>query len=242
MSTPPSAEAPAPPFEVSARTSALLGPDRLRAMHDACLRHANTLSRVLNLSLESTASDFLETKLHQLTEYKSYGEIVRAGLIEARVADRVTASEFTELMSPVIGRLSAVNTTIQVLKNQKRAITDDLTEGVPLRRSRLSEPSDAGLLERAYTAAIISRVMSACAKQSRRPFNQQKFKAAVNDWYGITSARPSKEYSWCHVIGDWVRSDWVKAAHIVPKSLHESEVAHIFGDKDEVLRKAENGK
>jgi hypothetical protein len=34
---------------------------------------------------------------------------------------------------------------------------------------------------------------------------------------------------------DWTAATAVKAAHIVPKTLQACEVAHIFGDADEVL-------
>lgn len=239
MSTSPSPEVPDPPFPIPVRTSSLLRENRLQAMREAGLRHASTASKASNLSLESTASEFLETKIQQLVEYKSFAEIVKAGIIEAREEERVPIGEFSELISPVLGRLSAANKTLQVLKRQKRAISDDIEEVA--QRPRLTEPSDPGLLERAYSDTIVSRVMSACAKQTRSSFNKNKFKALVNEYYGIASERPSEEYSWCHVIGDWIPSESAKAAHLVLKSLHESEVAHIFGDVDEVLSNPQNG-
>ncbi|CEO58706.1 hypothetical protein PMG11_03412 [Penicillium brasilianum] len=192
---------------------------------------------------ERTSSLLGETRLQavrQLMEYKSYAELVRQGILEARDQQRLPPSEFTELISPVLGRLTTANSTLRVLKRQRQAITDDLAEDVASRRRRLAEPSDQGLLERAYADTILTRVMSTCAKQSALVFDKKRFKSAVNDYYGIKSQRPTKEYSWCHVIGDWIAAELTKAAHIVPQSLHETEVAHIFGDDDEVLSNPQN--
>lgn len=241
MSTPPSTPNPAPPFQIPERTSSLLGGTRLQAMRQAGSRHASAASRASNVSLESTASDFLEAKIEQLTEYKSYSELVKQGILEARDQQRLPPSEFNELISPVLRKLSTANATLRVLKRQRQAITDDLAEEVAIRRQRLAEPSDQGLLERAYADTILSRVMSAFAKQSAVSFDKKGFKSAVNNYYGIRSQRPTNDYSWCHVIGDWIAAELVKAAHIVPKGLHETEVAHIFGDDDEVLSSPQNG-
>lgn len=216
---------------------------RLQAIRQAGTRYASAASqasKVSHASLESTASDFLEAKIEQLTQYKAYVDLVREGILDAHNQQPLPGNEFAQHIEPVLARLTTANSTLRVLKRQRQALTDDLAEEVATRRQRLAEPSDEGLLERAYTDTILSRVMSA-SKQSALPFNRKQFKKDVNDYYGITDNCPVKQMAWCHVIGDWIPAVKAKPAHIVPKSLHEAEVAHIFGDIDEVLSNPRNG-
>jgi hypothetical protein len=232
-------------FEIPERVSSLFAPTRLQAIRQAgerCASAASQASKASHVSLESTASDFLEAKIEQLTQYKAYVELVREDILDAHNQQPLPGNEFAQHIEPVLARLTTANSTRRVLKRQRRALTDDLAEEVATRRQRLAEPSDEGLLERAYTETILSRVMSACVKQSALPFNRKQFKKNVNDYYGIPDHRPAKDLAWCHIIGDWIPAEKAKAAHIVPKSLHEAEVAHIFGDDDEVLSDPRNGK
>lgn len=79
--------------------------------------------------------------------------------------------------------------------------------------------------------------MDACAKQKAKPFKQDEFKANVNDYYSITTHRSSKDYSWCHILGRFLPATIIRAAHIVPKSITQPELAHMFGSDDPVTAK-----
>lgn len=113
--------------------------------------------------------------IEQRIGYISYAENIRQGILEANNQQRIAQNEFDELINPVLGRLAAANRTLRVLKRQRQAITDDLVEETASTRQRLTEPSDQCLLlERAYANTILSRMMSACAKQSALNFNQKR--------------------------------------------------------------------
>lgn len=86
---------------------------------------------------------------------------MREGILDAHNQQPLPVNEFTQHIEPVLARLTTANSTLRVLKRQRRALTDDLAEEVATRRQRLAEPSDEGLLERAYTETILSRVLSA---------------------------------------------------------------------------------
>ncbi|KAJ5936761.1 hypothetical protein N7466_003211 [Penicillium verhagenii] len=109
-----------------------------------------------------------------------------------------------------------------------------------MKRQRVTGPSDDGLLRRAYADTIIPRVMGAAAKTKKRPFDQKAFKKDVKQYYGLPTH--PKDHSFCHVLCFAVPASFVKAAHLVPKSLSEPEVSHIFGVQDGVLTDPRNGR
>ncbi|KOS39279.1 hypothetical protein ACN38_g9889 [Penicillium nordicum] len=131
--------------------------------------------------------------------------------------------------------------TLSILKRQRDLLVEDLEDAVESKRQRLHQPSDDGLLERAYRDTIIPRVMNASAKQRAKPFDQSRFKKEVNQYYGITE-HCQHNMSWCQALGLMKPKAHVKAAHLVPKSLTADEVAHLFGVGEVVLSDPRNGK
>jgi hypothetical protein len=151
---------------------------------------ASSLGKLSNLSLQSTASEFLEAKVDQLHGYKAYAEELKDGILEAN-SQQPTASPSKLIQWTLQPCIGMANKPLQVLKRQRTAITDEFTE-VAARHQGPTEPSDEGLLERAYIDTILSRVMNASAKQSAVFIDKKGFEAPVNNYYGITAQRTDK--------------------------------------------------
>jgi hypothetical protein len=150
-------------------------------------------------------------------------------ILASRSSGRVDV-EFITALKPLMTSARSTSDHLKFLSNQRKAIQDDLEELPPVKRQRQGE-LDVEFLERAYTATICPKVMSASAKVPKerdehgRSFNASNFKRDVCLYYDI----PKDEFEGhCHVIG-FTDAKLIKAAHLVPKSLRGDEIAHLFG-------------
>lgn len=82
--------------------------------------------------------------------------------------------------------------------------------------------------------------MGAAAEIQKYAFDQKIFKKEVNRYYGLPT-ECVRETSFCQVLGFFLPAPSVKAAHLVPKSLSQAEVSHIFGAQNGVLSDPRNG-
>ncbi|KAJ5475290.1 hypothetical protein N7539_008356 [Penicillium diatomitis] len=221
--------------ELPERTSSALTLSNLHQLQQArsrCVSASSQMSAKTTDSLESNASDFLEAKIEQLTEFEKYYELVKRGILEGHEQQLLSNEELQSHMAPVVTKLAVTTSTLKFLKRQKRHLADDLEKDTASIRQKIDGEPD-GLLERAYVQAILDRVMRATVRQAATSFNAKRFKEKVNQLYGITDQRPSKDLNWCHVLGVWRDADGIKAAHIVPKSLRAGDLDHIFGQMDD---------
>ena len=233
-----------PRFWIPERVSSLMTPDRhqrLRQYQERSVSAASRISKISHNSLESTASDFLEAKISELEDEKGYLLCWREGLDEAKEAGSLTTAAFHEEIQPFLTRFKRTVSTINVLKRQKKVLAEDLEEQIALKKQRVQDPPDEALLERAYRDTIIPRVMSASAKRPASAFDQSAFKVAVRRYYGIDT-QCSKRMSYCHVLGEILPATLVKVAHLVPKSLTQDEVSHLFGGEHAVATDPRNGR
>ncbi|EPS31126.1 hypothetical protein PDE_06081 [Penicillium oxalicum 114-2] len=224
--------------DIPKRTPLALTPSNLRKLQqarDRCVSASSQMSVKTTDSLESNASDFLEAKIEQLTEFKNYFELVKRGILKGNDQQPLSNEELQSHMEPVVTKLATTTATLQVLKSQKRHLAHDLEGETAAFRRQKTGGEPQGLLERAYVQAIIDRVMCATAKQGATPFKAKRFKENVNEVYGITDQRTSRKFNWCHVLGIWRDAEMIKAAHIVPKSLNIGDLGHIFGDPKDVI-------
>ncbi len=79
-------------------------PTRLQAIRHPRTRYASAASQVSEASyasLESTASEFLEAKIEQLTQYKAYVDLVREGILDAHNQQPLPFNEFAQHIEPV---------------------------------------------------------------------------------------------------------------------------------------------
>lgn len=211
----------------------------LRSHHERSVSNSSKLSRVSQDSLQSATSDFLDAKIAALEDEKEYIGCIKQGLDEISSSGLLSSDTFQTEIGPILTRFRATSQTLDVLKRQRTLIEEDLE--VEVKRRRVTEPPDHGLVERAYVDTIIPRVMGAAAKTEKHPFDQQKFKKKVNGYYNVPTDSVERT-SYCHVLGFYLPAPSVKAAHLVPKSLSQEEVCHIFGVQDGVLTDPSNGK
>ncbi|KAJ5172130.1 hypothetical protein N7492_004723 [Penicillium capsulatum] len=231
-----------PPFLVPERISSLVTPERRQAMREQQQRSVSAASRLSEASMSSaasTASNFLDAKIAALENETTYIACVKEGLTEAALAGNLKDPVLQRELAPLISQMRSTASTLSILKRQRSFLVEDLEDAVASKRQRLRQPSDDGLLERAYRDTIIPRVMNASAKQRAKPFDQRRFKKEVNRYYGLKE-HCAKHMSWCQVLGLKIPKPNVKAAHIVPKSLIANEVAHIFGAGEVVLSDPRN--
>ncbi|KAJ5775864.1 uncharacterized protein N7511_000875 [Penicillium nucicola] len=233
-----------PLFPVPERISSLMSSPRRQALTEHQNRSVSVSSMISDISMasvDSTAAEFLATKIEQLENETSYIAAIKAGMDEANVKGALIDEEYRKALEPYTIRIRAANSTLRVIKRQKHLLEDDLNETLAVhKRLRTDPPSDEGLLERAYKDTIVSRVMRAEGKQRALSFNHARFKKEVNKYYSTLDSDDGT-LVWCHVLGGFFDKKSVKAAHIVPKSLDRRELAHMFGDEDAVVSLPQNG-
>ncbi|KAJ5826325.1 hypothetical protein N7474_003463 [Penicillium riverlandense] len=233
-----------PPFPIPERISSLMPLSRRQALRhhqERSVSVASKISQICQTSVDSTTTDFLEAKIAALEDEKAYLCCIREGLDDAKLAGLFTNASFQGQIGPCLTRFRSTASVLHILKRQRKMLEEDLEEEVALKRQRLCDPPDEGLLERAYRDTIIPRVMGASAKQGARPFKQSQFKVAVNEHYDIAT-KCQKGTSYCHVLGLFLPASTVKAAHLVPKSMTQEELAPLFGGEHDVLADPRNGK
>lgn len=230
------------PFLVPEGISSLMPENRRQALgghQERSISNLSKLSRISQDSLQSATSDFLDAKIAAFEDEKEYIGCIKQGLDEISSSGLLSSDTFQTEIGPILTRFRATSQTLDVLKRQRTLIEEDLE--VEVKRRRVTEPSDHGLVERAYVDTIIPRVMGAAAKTEKHPFDQKKFKKKVNRYYNVPTDSVERT-SYCHVLGFYLPASSVKAAPLVPKSLSQEEVCHIFGVQDGVLTDPSNGK
>ncbi|KAJ5290874.1 hypothetical protein N7478_000125 [Penicillium angulare] len=201
-----------PPFKIPERILSLVPPENYTRLLEAQNRAVSSASS--EISVKSTTSEFLEAKIRAIEDDEAY-------------------------IIPLTRRVRSNQTTIRVLKRQRRALIEDIDDRLVNldNRQRANAPPDEGLLERAYRDTILTRVIAASKRQPAQQFNKAKFKSAVKEYYGI-DLHP--DLSWCHILGMFISSTVARASHLVPKSMSPEELAHLFGDLDVVTTLPQN--
>ena len=167
------------------------------------------------------------------------------GLREALAVGRLTLSQYNQEVEALDHDYEPVMQEIKTLKDQKKILLEDVEEAYEVQRKRYKESNeqnepDVSFLERAYTSVMVAKVMSASAKQKKTKFDQSKFKRDVLSYYNAFCNLNGMPSAYCHVTG-WHDITNVKAAHLVPKSLHSDELEFLFGVRELVLLDPRNG-
>ncbi|KAJ5826722.1 hypothetical protein N7447_003485 [Penicillium robsamsonii] len=228
------------PFPIPERVSSLMPLSRrqaLRGHQERSVSNSSRLSQISQDSLQSATSDFLDAKIAALEDEQEYTSCIREGLDEILSSGLLSSDAFQTEIDPILKRFRAASQTLNVIKRQRTLIEEDLE--VEVKRRRITEPLDDGLVQRAYMDTIIPRVMGTAAKTRKQPFDQKKFRKEVNRYYGLTTECVG-DMSFCHVLGFFIHASTVKAAHLVLKSLSQPEVSHIFGVQDGVFSDPRN--
>lgn len=184
-----------------------------------------------------SVSDFLECRIRALSSDIDYIAQAHRGLEAARENSQISAHEFREALEPFLPPTRLIIDESRTITRQRKLIEEDLEEQLATKRQRVEGPG-MGIYLRAYTSSILERVKGASGKTERaKPFDGRRFKADVNSFYGV-----KKGTAHCHLLGSVNPIGNVKAAHIVPKSLTQPEIAHLFGYGVMVESDPRNGK
>ncbi|KAL4886714.1 hypothetical protein BJY04DRAFT_213469 [Aspergillus karnatakaensis] len=201
-------------------------------------RTVSTASKFSTLSTQSTVSEFLEDRINALQSEIDVIRHYRDELGHKRAAQLLTSDEFLKELEPFLHKFHQNNEELKIIKRQAHTLATDIEDEVDVKRARVDEP-DEGLIERAYTSTITTRVMSMTGKQTKQNFDSSRWRKAVEDYYGAAhpgnSADDPNHSTWCHVLGMYLPSKEVKAAHLVPKGLSHEETSYLFGS-DHVSR------
>ncbi|ELR02835.1 hypothetical protein VC83_08296 [Pseudogymnoascus destructans] len=196
------------------------------------MRSVSASTAFSSLPSTSSTSDFVNAKIESLAADIAAGSHLKEALRDAKKRKAVAENDFIETMSKTEAELAEAERELVVVKRQKKMIVDDLDEMLP----------NFDSLGSAYAVTITSRIMAAtCRQRKGRPFNQKAFAQGVLDYYGAkrkTDSGGSEKY--CHLTG-WHDAEFVKCAHIVPKSLESDELAYLFGVRETVLSESRNG-
>jgi hypothetical protein len=214
------------PF-IPERYSSLMPAARQEKLQDVKQRSSSLASQI---SLNSTASEFLEAKIRGVETEIEYITNYRTGLHEAFEAQNMGKAAFQEAMREVETGARPIEREAVLLKRQKKSLAEDLAEDM----------NKYETVDEAYVTSIIVKTMSA-GTQQRRNFNQTNFRKAVLEYYGAIKIDAAKqEERYCHLTG-WHNKTDIKAAHVVPKALESEELSHLFGVGEALLMDPKNG-
>jgi hypothetical protein len=182
-------------------------------------------SRLSRISSDpASISDYFAVKLLSLECEIQYLRIYRRALQELCREGKLAGPDFFAERNRLQKFEILRSAELLAITLERRVLAEDMAEEL-----HKSVP-----IERAYAVAMEGRVNAATGKQRAGKLNYSKFKRDVLDYYdgkGIGEGRDGGD-AWCHVLG-WLPSNSVRAAHIVPKSLDEGSLAHLFGAKVE---------
>ena len=216
--------------QISERFSSLLSVPRQQGLREIQKRKASASS---TLSKAVSVADFVESKVVDDSIGLEYINEMSRGLKEALQGGHLAAAHYNEAMQDIDKYRTPKESKFVLLKRQKKLIKDDLDETLP----------SATTIADAYANVIMNKVMAATADQKKKKSNQHKFRTAVIKYYGAAASsinEGDKDIVWCHLTG-YFPKEYVKAAHIVPKSLESSELSYLFGANEVMLNEPNNG-
>lgn len=194
-------------------------------------RQASHVSHMSSISIaSSTVSDFLEEKIKSCDyDYAASMAQVMA-LQNVRENNVIDKKQYDTEIGPFLAHQAKLVEELGLLRKHRKILTEDMEEEVENagKKSRKDEPA-IDFYERAYAETILPRVIGASAKQRKQSFKPSIFKQNVLEAYNAFSSECGLKTAWCHLSREWIDSDDVKAAHLMPKSLSRREVGYLFG-------------
>lgn len=145
---------------MSRKPSAHLMPE---GYQDELERRERNISDLSGLSVASSASEFLETKIQSQNLELEYLRMYSHGLQAAHAARSLRDSEFTDQIGPVLDGFTGIKSKLQVLKHQRKLLEEDLEEEAHAAKCQqlAHDEPDITFLEQAYANSMVPRVMNA---------------------------------------------------------------------------------
>lgn len=161
----------------------------------------------------------------QMQEYQGYLEAMSG--IDEQVFPGVQ-----EDRKRCIDRLTPIVQEHKVLKRSERGLVDAMSDEIRIAKRRKAETNETDnmALGRAYSNSICQN-FQAGARQRKSSFDQSKFRKAAVKFYDAEQNLDGGEIARCHLVGYCSKKD-VKAAHIIPKSMLDDVVEHLFGSEE----------
>jgi hypothetical protein len=210
----------------------LVPPSSAKEVEILSKRTASAMSTLSQLSNASSTTDFIDAKMESISAELALNNKFRGYFDRAKKRKCLSDTEYDDAIRELNLEIDQKERELAALKRQKKAISDDIDEVLP----------QYSTLEGAYSSILMTKIMSASAKQRKgKPFNQSAYTKEVLLFYGSerrTSSGLIERY--CHLTG-WHSEKEVKCAHLVPKSLESDELAYLFGVREAVLLEPRNG-
>ncbi|KAK2753650.1 hypothetical protein FQN55_000013 [Onygenales sp. PD_40] len=242
LSTTPSSVISSKKLMIPERYSSLMNQTRRTSLAEIKSRAVSTCSATSTAS--STISEFLENRVKICQLQMEYFASYQDGMKEALQKKEVSEYDYHEEVGQLDEQYEPIVQELKVLGRQRKFLEEDMEEGygIQVKRLKTEKANDAGaeLIERAYASALVSKVMTATAKQKKQKFDQSKFRKDVLEYYGAARQTGAQREAYCHLTGWWLADD-IKAAHLVPKSLSGDELSFLFGVREAVLSDSKNG-
>lgn len=216
----------------------------LREQHKRAVSAATDTSA---LSMDSTVSDFLEKKIQMFASDVEYYRIYQDGLCESLDENKLGHQEYQDAVGNLDKRYEPVLQQLRELKRNRHTLKQDMEDSCcdtkldTQKRANVSREPSIDFLERAYSSTMATRVTGASSKQKKRNFDQAQFRKNVISYLGADKDPEHAGTIWCHLTG-WHMKESIKAAHLVPKTLHGDELTYLFGVGEMVLPDPRNGK
>lgn len=221
------------PPTIPPRIASLLSGDSQAEVSALTKRSISASTAFSSLSSSSSTSEFIDAKIESLAADIAVGGGLIEALRDAKKRKVVAEDDLAKTMKKTEEDIAKAERELVIVKRQKKVIIDDLDETLP----------NFDSIKSAYAATMTSRVMAATCRQKKgKAFDQKGFAQGVLEYYGAKRSRDgggSEKY--CHLTG-WHDAEYVKCAHIVPKSLESDELAYLFGVREAVLSDQRNGK
>ena len=146
----------------------------------------------------------------------------RAVLRQAYQEEKLTRDDWKRLREQLSSDDQSSKGEFVTLKRQRKLLEEDIMEA-DIHKT----------VESAYAKAMLNRIklpkqISAKERNCKKHI-QEKFRHGLEEYYEVGRTDGNCKSIYCVATGNWYEPEFMKAAHIVPKSLESEELSYLFG-------------
>lgn len=176
--------------------------------------------------------EFLSGKLISLHQRADYLNSLQLELGDLERTGHISAAESRETRDKVERVKLSLTAEALAISQHKNIIIEDMSDNL--------EYSPYPNVDDAYSITIKQVTDSATGKQEKSKFDRSEFKRRVVEFYGVSRKVVGGKEIFCHLLG-WSTYGEVRAARLVPKSLSDDSLVHLFGRELEPRTDPRNG-
>ncbi|KAK2761676.1 hypothetical protein FQN54_001504 [Arachnomyces sp. PD_36] len=183
------------------------------------------------LSIPSTSASiptFLEEITQLLDSQTIYFQKYGLALNDLRREGGLSLEDYQEARKKINRADYAAREESITVKLGKRIIMEDMTQVLKNQDS----------IHIAYAAAVDYRPPVAVTPRHSVRSDRRAFRRKVLNYYDAKEGVQPR--SWCHILGRWVMSDYVRVAHLVPGSVDGDSLAYLFDGEVDPLSDIRN--